>query len=172
MATKKDVNVRFVAGRVFAEAGAADKAQEISTGLKAETLIEPQTYAKIIDGLVALQQKNTPQAIQLFSEANKSLDTWIGHFDLGRAYLEGGQFIEANSEYDICIKRRGESIEFLDDGPTYAYLPPIFYYQGRALQGLRSHGFGDSLQTYVSMRGQSKDDPLATDALHRLSAAQ
>jgi tetratricopeptide (TPR) repeat protein/predicted Ser/Thr protein kinase len=172
VASKKDVNIRFVAGRVFAEAGASDKAREISTGLAAESHIEPQTYAKIIDGLIAIQGKNTQGAIQLLSEANKSLDTWIGHFDLGRAYVEAGQFTEANSEFDICIKRKGESIEFLDDGPTYSYLPPVFYYQGRALQGLRSHGFSDSLQTYVTIRGESKDDPLAADALHQLTVAQ
>jgi tetratricopeptide (TPR) repeat protein len=143
----------------------------MANGLKAETLVESQTYGKIIEGLIALQKKNAQPAIQTFSDANKALDTWIGHFDLGRAYLQAGQFIEANSEFDVCIKRRGESLELLDDGPTYAYLPAIFYYQGRALEGMKNRGFTEPLQTYITIRGDSKEDPLAVDALLRIASA-
>jgi tetratricopeptide (TPR) repeat protein len=172
LANKSDANARFIAGRVFAEAGENARAQEMANGLKAETLVESQTYGKIIEGLIALQKKNAQPAIQTFSDANKALDTWIGHFDLGRAYLQAGQFIEANSEFDVCIKRRGESLELLDDGPTYAYLPAIFYYQGRALEGMKNRGFTEPLQTYITIRGDSKEDPLAVDALRIAGAAQ
>ena len=85
----------------------------------------------------------------------------MGHFDLGRAYLEAGAFTQADSEFDRCIKRRGEAQSlFLDEEPTYGYLPPVYYYQGRVREGLKNAGFAESYRTYLSIRGQSKEDPL------------
>lgn len=169
LAHKKDSDARFMAGRIFAQIGQVKRAQEMSASLASESASESQTYAKIIDGLIALQQKDLQRAIQVLSEATKQLDTWIGHFDLGRAYVEAGQFTEANSEFDVCMKRRGESLELLDDGPTYGFLPPLFYYQGRALAGMHSPGFADMLKSYIKQRGESKDDPLLVGARRQLS---
>ncbi|MGB6697101.1 MAG: hypothetical protein WBE56_23110, partial [Terracidiphilus sp.] len=101
--------------------------------------------------------------------ANNLLNTWIGHFDLGLAYLEAGAFTEADSEFDECTKRRGEAIElFMDNVPTYAYFPPVYYYEGRAREGMKSAGFADFYRTYLSIRGQSSDDPLVVDIRRRL----
>jgi tetratricopeptide (TPR) repeat protein/predicted Ser/Thr protein kinase len=168
LTNSKRVTVRFLAARVFAETGEAARAHELAGALSAELLVERQTYGKIIEGQIALQNKDLQNAIQLFTDANKALDTWIGHFDLGRAYLAAGLFTEANSEFDKCIKRRGESVELMDDGPTYGYFPPIYYYQGLVLEGLKSPGFTESLRTYLTIRGQSSEDPMVSDARHRL----
>ena len=71
-----------------------------------------------------LKSGDSRQAIKVLTEANALLDTWIGHFDLGRAYLEAGLFAQADSEFDRCIKRRGEALSlFLDEEPTYGYFP-------------------------------------------------
>ncbi len=95
----------------------------------------------MILGEAALKEHNPKQAIQLFTEAKDLIDTWIGRFDLGRAYLEAGAFAEADSEFDRCLKRRGEALElFMDDMPTYSYLPIVYYYQGRVREGLKSPG--------------------------------
>ena len=52
---------------------------------------------------------------------------------------EAGAFAEADSEFDQCLKRRGELLElFTDDMPTYSYLPPVYYYQGRVRENLKS----------------------------------
>ena len=89
------------------------------------------------------------------------LDTWIGRFDLGRAYLQAGAFAEADSEFERCIKRRGEALEFFqDDMPTYSYLPIVYLYEGKALEGLKSAGFVDSYRKYLEIRGKSMEDPL------------
>jgi hypothetical protein len=97
------------------------------------------------------------------------LDTWIGHYDLGRAYLEAGAFTEADSEFETCLKRKGESIElFMDNVPTYAWFPPVDYYEGRAQEGLKNNEFADSYKSYLSIRGQSTEDPLVADIRHRL----
>ena len=77
--------------------------------------------------------------------------------------------MEADSEFDRCIKRRGEALElFMDNVATYAYFPPVYYYQGRVREGLKSPGFTESYRTYLSIRGQTGGDPLAPDARRRL----
>ena len=108
----------------------------------------------------------------MVTEANGLLDTWIGHFDLGRAYLEAGQFTQADSEFDRCIKRRGEALSlFLDEEPTYAYFPTVHYYQARAREGLNSEGFAESYRTYLNFRGNSSEDSLVEQARRRASPA-
>jgi tetratricopeptide (TPR) repeat protein len=145
------------------------EARQLANGLASEIYAEPQAYAKLIVGEVALHDHNTKEAIQFFTEARNQLDTWIGRFDLGRAYLAAEAFGEADSEFDRCIARRGEALEFfLDDLPTYSFLPPVYYYQGRILEGLGSKGFADSYHTYLSIRGQSMEDPLVAEIQRRL----
>ncbi len=81
----------------------------------------------------------------------------MGHFDLGRAYLEARQFTQADSEFDRCLKRRGEALPLLlDDEPTYAYLPPVYYYQGRVREGLNSEGFADSYRDVSQVSAASR----------------
>jgi tetratricopeptide (TPR) repeat protein len=145
-----------------------DKARAISTALASELQPEPQAYARIIEGLVAMKNRNPREAIKILTEANGLLDTWIGHFDLGRAYLDAGAFTQADSEFDRCLKRRGEALAlFLDEEPTYGLFPPVYYYQGRAREGLGGANFAESYRAYVEIRGKSADDPLLPDALTR-----
>ncbi len=140
----------------------------LSAGLAAELQAEPQAYASIIDGLVALESGDARQAIKLLTAANGLLDTWIGHFDLGRAYLDAGAFPQADSEFDRCLKRRGEALAlFLDEEPTYGYFPPVYYYQGRVREGLKSTKFAESYVAYLDIRGKSTEDPLVPEVRAR-----
>lgn len=164
LANGQTLQVRFLAGRVFAEAGETAQAKKIADSLAKETQAEPQAYGKIIEGKLALQQGDSPLAIKDITDADNLLDTWIGRFELGRAYLQAGQFVEADSEFDRCLKRRGEALElFMDNVPTYGYVPFVYYYQGRVRQGLKSPAFADSYRTYLSVRGQSTEDPLVAE---------
>ena len=130
------MKIRFLAGRTLAEAGDISSAQTVAASFASETQAEPQAHGKIIDGLIILKRGDAQQAINVLTEANRLLDTWIGHFDLGRAYLEAGQFIQADSEFDRSLKRRGEALSlFLDEEPTYGYFPAVYYYQGRVREG-------------------------------------
>jgi eukaryotic-like serine/threonine-protein kinase len=161
LATSKAVKIRFLAARVFVEAGVTARAHVLAAGLGSELQTEPQAYAKIVEGEAALKSRDARHAITVLTEANKLFDTWMGHFDLGRAYLEAGALTQADSEFDRCIKRRGETLAlFLDEEPTVGYLPPVYYYKGRVREGLKSAGFADSYRTYLTIRGQSKEDPL------------
>jgi eukaryotic-like serine/threonine-protein kinase len=162
------VRIQFLAARAFVEAGEAGKARPLIDGLASQLRAEPQAYAKIVEGELALKQGDARQAIKVLTEANTLLDTWMGHFDLGRAYLEAGGLTQADSEFDRCIKRRGETLQLLlDDEPTYAYLAPVYYYQGRVREGLKTEGFAESYRAYLTLRGPSKEDPLVPEVLRR-----
>src|SRR5205823_3292785 len=118
----------------------------------------------IVEGRIALKKNDPRAAVKAMSDANNLLDTWIGRFELGRAYFESGQFVEADSEFDRCIKRRGESLElFMDNVPTYSFLPAVYYYQGRVREALKSPAAADAYKTYLSIRGQSSEDLLVAE---------
>jgi tetratricopeptide (TPR) repeat protein len=164
----KAAKIRFLASQIFVEAGQSAKARVQIEALANELQTEPQAYAKISEGALALKNKDPRQAIKLFLEGNNLLDTWIGHFELGRAYLELGQFAQADSEFDRCKKRRGEALSlFLDEEPTFSFLPLLHYYQGRTREGLKSEGFADSYREYLSIRGTSTEDPLLPEIRRR-----
>jgi eukaryotic-like serine/threonine-protein kinase len=170
LANSKSVKIRFLAARTFVEAGELAKARDLAVSLSSEIQKSPHVYAKLILGEAALHEHDTNQAIELFNEAKERSDTWIGRFDLGRAYLEAGAFTEADAEFERCIQRHGEVLElFMDDVPTYSYLPPAYYYQGRDRQGLNNPDFSDFYRTYLGIRGQSTQDPLVADIRQRLS---
>ena len=163
------VPVRVLAARALLEAGEIARAQKLADGLASEVQPETQAYAKIIRGDLALQRGDKNEAINMFTGATQLVDTWIGRFELGRAYLEARMFVEADSEFDRCMKRRGEALEIFQDSiPTFAYFPPIYYYQGRVREGLKSSGFADSYRMYLSIRGKAGEDPLLADIRRRL----
>jgi tetratricopeptide (TPR) repeat protein len=168
LAHSQAVKIRFLAGRIFADVGSTARARALAAGLASELQAEPQAYAKILEGEIALKAGDARLAIKSFTDANTLLDTWIGHFDLGRAYLEAGAFIQADGEFDRSIKRRGEVLAlFLDEEPTYGYLPPVHYYQGRVREGLKNAGFAESYRTYLNIRGNSAEDRLLPEIRRR-----
>ena len=169
LANSQATRVRFLAGLTFVEAGAASKGEKLAAALAAEVQAEPQAYAKIIEGAAALSTGDARPAIKALTEANNMLDTWIGRFELGRAYLQAGLFVESDAEFEKCIKRRGETLEILfNNVPTYGYFPPVYYYQGRAREGLKSPGAADSYRTYLSIREKAGEDPLLPEIRRRL----
>jgi tetratricopeptide (TPR) repeat protein len=168
LSSSKIVKIRFLAGRIFAAAGQAARAEALAAGLASELQTESQVYAKLIEGEIARNSGDPRKAVKAFTEANNLLDTWIGHFDLGRAYLEAGLFTEADSEFDRCIKRRGEALSlFLDQTATYGYFPIIYYYVGRVREEQKSAGFAESYRTYLSIRGKAGEDPLLAEVRKR-----
>jgi eukaryotic-like serine/threonine-protein kinase len=133
------VKIRFIAARIFIEAGDVSRAVPFIDSLASERQDEPRAYAKILSAGVALKGSDVSQALQLLNEANSILDTWIGHFDLGRAYVEDGDFVSADSEFERCVKRRGEALSlFLDQEPTYAYFRPVEEYQRLVRQAIKT----------------------------------
>jgi tetratricopeptide (TPR) repeat protein len=161
-------DVRLLAGRILAEAGELSQARVLAAGFATEFAAEPQAYGKMLEGVIALKDGDARLAVKVLLEANAVLDTWLAHFDLGRAYLEAGQFVQADAEFDNCNKRRGESMALLlDEEPTYGYFPPVHYYQGRVREQLKNAGFADSFRAYLSIRDKSTEDPLLPEVRKR-----
>jgi hypothetical protein len=53
--------------------------------------------------------------------------------------------------------------------PTYGYLPPVYYYQGKAREGMNSAAFRGSYRTYLSIREKADEDPLLPEIRKRLA---
>lgn len=129
-ASSKAVKIRFLAARTYIESGEIARATSLIESLGGELQSEPQAYAKLLEGDIALKKGNARQAIAAMQDANKLLDTWIGDFELGRAYVAAGAALQAEAQFDRCVKRRGEALAlFLDEEPTFAYFPQVLAYQ-------------------------------------------
>jgi tetratricopeptide (TPR) repeat protein len=166
----KDDGVVVSVARVYAQAGLDAKAAALVSGLGARFEADPQAYAKLIQGEIQLSKGNLREAIKVFREAQSLADTWLGHFDLARAYVEASAFTEASSELDLCLKRRGEATAlFLDDIPSYRYFPPVFYFLGRVQEGLKSPASSDSYKNFLSLKEKADHDPFVADARRRLA---
>ena len=160
LAMSKSVKTQFLAGRVLAAAGELAQTRALAANLASALKPEPQSYAKLLEAAVALQEGNANQSVALASQAAGLFDTWIAHFDLGRAFLEAGAFPQADSEFDRCIRRSGEAMElFMDDVATYGYFPPVYYYLGRMREGMKSSG-RETHMKYFEIRGKAGEDPL------------
>jgi eukaryotic-like serine/threonine-protein kinase len=164
----QSVKTRFLTARILLETGQTARALKTAASLAGEIETEPQALAKVIEAEIALKNNEPRQAIKTLTEATTVLDTWIGRFDLGRAYLEAGLFPQADSEFDRCFKRRGEALSFfLDDQPNFGYVPLLYYYRGRVWEELNTSGFADAYRTYLDIRGKASEDPLLPEVRRR-----
>ena len=168
LATDKDVEVAFRAARTFLEAGQQAKAMAIAADLANHLEAEPQAYAKLLQG-EAVMEKNPREAITLFQEAGKLVDTWLGHLDLAQAYLAAGAFTEASSELDNCRNRIGEATAvFLDDIPSFHYFPPVYYFVGRVQEGNQSPAAAESFRQFLAIKAHADPgDRMVEDARKR-----
>ena len=169
LANSETSKIRLLTAQIFIETGELAKAQKLAASLASDLQTEAQVDSKIVEGGLALKRGDAPQAIKILTEANKLLDTWIGHLELGRAYLGARTFVEADAEFEQCIKRRGEALSlFIDEVPTYGYFPIVYYYQGRAREGMKSPGAMESYRNYLNIRGQAGEDPLLAEIRRRV----
>lgn len=171
LAHDKGPLVQFSAGRIYVEAGQYASVQGLISQLSSRLDPDGQAYGKLLEGAMSLKRGDARRAIALFQEAEKLSDTWIGRLDLGRAYVEAGAFTEADSELEKCLKRRGEaSAIYLDDVPTFRSLPPVYYYLGRAQEGLKSPAAVESFKTFLSIKEKGDEAGLVKDAQKRVAA--
>ncbi|HYL15372.1 MAG TPA: protein kinase [Terriglobales bacterium] len=165
----KGTGVTFWAARIYIGANQAAKALALAKQLAAQLEPDPQAYAKLIEGEVELKAGRPRDALKLFLESRKVADTWMGRFDAGRAYVDAGAFAEAASDLEVCLKRRGEATAvFLDENPSYFVFPPVYYYLGRAQEGLKSAAAADSYKTFLSVKAEGDDAGIVADARKRL----
>ncbi len=161
-------NILYPAARMYLATGREPKALALAAELAKRLEPDPQAYAELIQGEAELSRGKASEAIKHFTAAKKIADTWAGRLDLGKAYLDAGAFTQADDELETCIKRRGEATAlFLEESPSYRVFPPVYYYLGRAREGLKSPGAADAFKTLLAFQ-TGEGDPLAADARKRL----
>jgi serine/threonine protein kinase/tetratricopeptide (TPR) repeat protein len=167
---RADEPIAFPAANIFLEAGREQRAMALASMMKSSLDPQPRAYSRVIDGLILLKHKDYRAALAALQEAQKLSDTWFGRLALARAYLEAGAFAEADSELDNCIRRLGETTAiFFDDEPSLRYLPPAYYYRGRAREGLHIPSAGDDYRAFLQLKTHSLPDPLVADAKRRIT---
>jgi tetratricopeptide (TPR) repeat protein len=169
VAMARGENVLYPAARVYIATGRESAALALADELAGRLEPDPQAYAELIRGEVELARGKYPEAIKHMTAAKKIADTWAGRFDLGRTYLEAGAFAEADTELEACVKRRGEATAlFLEESPSYHVFPPVYYYLGRALEGLKSPNAPGAFQNFLAVK-TGEGGPLVSDARRRLA---
>jgi len=108
------------AALIYASAGDNEKALEIANSLAQQLSPQSHAYAGLIEAVVALESGDHLAAINRLTAAIQAADLWLLRFYQGRAYLEGGYYVEALDEFTAAADRHGEATAlFLDDLPTY-----------------------------------------------------
>jgi tetratricopeptide (TPR) repeat protein len=164
------VSDRFEAARIYLAAGRPSKARTLASELASRLEPDPRAYALLVEGEIDLLDGSPREAARHFQEAAAIADTWLGRFDLGRALLDAGAFAEAHAEFEHCLTRRGEATAvFLDDRPSYRYVPPVYYYLARAQEGLGSPAATRSYEAFLAVK-KTEEDPLVREARRRLAS--
>ena len=167
----QEMGLLFTAALNYIQSDREEEALALAEKLEKQLQPEPQAYAKLIAGEAKMANGDISEAFKLFKEAQDHLDTWLGRFALGRANLERAQFTEAHSELEMCEKRMGEATSvFFDDVPTSRYLPLIYYYLGRAQEGMKSPSVKESYLKFLDMKEKGDEgDLMVLDARRRLN---
>jgi len=164
-------DIMFAAAQVYLEAGQEDKARNMAGELGKKVQDVHLGYAKLLGGYLSLKRGDTTNALNLFDEAQGLVDTWLGRFALGSAYIEAGAFTEAAAEFEKCEKRKGEALSvFLNDLPTVRYLDSLDYYIGRAQEGGGNAAAAkESYQRFLNIKAKADaGQALVEDARSRL----
>jgi len=161
--------------RVLLRAGAREQALQIARDLDNKLQQHTGAYARIIMAETALDRANLAEAIELIRDAQKRRDFWLTRLLLGRANLAADRATEALAELEAAAKRRGETTDmFFDDLPTLRYLPPAFYWLGRAQEATgQTARARESYNTFITQyAGTDTPDPTLVDARRRAAALQ
>ena len=170
--TSNEIEFLFAAAQIYLNANQEDKARDLHTELNKKLQPEPRAYAKLIGGELSRARGDIGNAVNLFHEANSENDTWLGHFFLGRAYLQAEDYTAASSEFEICLKRSGETASvFLNDLPSFRYLPPLYFYLGRTQEGFSKETASASYNKFLKIKEKGDgSDPMVSEARRRLVA--
>ena len=163
--------IALFAGRVLIFAGKPERGDALATELDQKLDQVSQVYAKLLAGEADLKRGAARAAVDNFNAAQKILDTWLGRDALGRAYLAANVLPDAQTEFDVCLTRKGEATTvLLDDIPTYRLLAATRYYMGRVQEGQGSPAAASSYKTFLTIKEKGDEQGLVADARRRLAA--
>jgi tetratricopeptide (TPR) repeat protein len=162
--------IHFLAARALIDAGEESRAEALATALDGKLQKQTKSLALMIRGDIAMKKKRLSDAVDAYRDAQKAHDSWISRLLLGKAYVEAEHFPEALTQLETADKRAGEATDLFDsDTTTLRYLPPLYYWLGRAQEGIGSADAArKSYQRYLSIRAQAvPQDALLADAKRR-----
>jgi serine/threonine protein kinase/Flp pilus assembly protein TadD len=139
------------------------KRQDEASAKASAKIIEGEIY--LVEGHKLEAENELGKAIELLNEAKGLEDRWDIRYDLGYAYLKKGDFAEAHSEYELCLKRDYEAIA----GGIWESIPLVYYYLGQVQEGLKSPAAKDSYEVFLKMKKRSDGDIFVEDARKRLA---
>jgi tetratricopeptide (TPR) repeat protein len=125
------------AAEIYAGLGDLEAADAIAEKFAEQLRPQARAYARMIKGIVALENQQYVQAIDELKAALGFADLWIVRYYLGRSYLAAGYPAEASSEFDAAHQRRSEAMAmFFDDVPTWRYTAFLAEQRERAREAL------------------------------------
>ena len=173
VALSRNETVLYPAARVLLHAGQEAEADKMASHFESELQSQTRAYAGLLRGEMAQHRNRLPDAIDAYRRSLERSDSWFGRYLLAQAYLEAGHDAEALAEFELCLKRRGETSDvFFADTPTVRYFPPLHYWLARAQQEVGALGEARSgYESFLALRKQADaPDSLAADASRRLAA--
>jgi tetratricopeptide (TPR) repeat protein len=162
--------IHFLAARALIDAGEVERAEQLATALEGKLQKQTKSLALMIRGGIAMKRNRLSDAVDAYRDAQKAYDSWISRLLLGRAYVEAGHFPEALSQLETADKRASEATDLFDsDTTTLRYLPPLYYWLGRAQEGMvGSDAARKSYQRFIAIREHADTgDALLADARRR-----
>jgi tetratricopeptide (TPR) repeat protein len=171
--TNRGLPTLVAAARLHVRLGNVGAAQDLVAELDKRLQPQPRAYAKIIEGEIAVRNREPADAIEAFSAAIKLADLWLARFDLGVAYVQADHWAEGLRELEACEKRKGEATAlFLDDSPTFRYLTPLPYWLARAQEGLgQTPAAAENYKKFLAPAPASSKEPLVLDARRRTASS-
>jgi superkiller protein 3 len=164
-------SIALFAGRVLIRAGKPERGDALAAELDQKLDQLSQMCAKLLAGEADLKRNAARAAIDNFNASQKILDTWLGRDGLGRAYLTANAFPEAQTEFDVCLTKKGEATTVLvDDIPTYRLFATTRYYIARVQEAQGSSAAGSSYKTFLSIKEKGDEQGLVADARRRVAA--
>jgi tetratricopeptide (TPR) repeat protein len=165
----------LLAGRILVVAGKPERGEQLAADLMKRLDQQAQMLGKLLAGEVALKRGDAHAAVENFNSAQKIIDTWLGRDALGRAYLKAGEYTDAQTEFDACLRRQGEATTLLiDDIPTYRVMASARYYMGLAQEGQGGAGAKaaalESYKTFLSIKEKADEQGLVADARRRVAS--
>ena len=172
--SSNEESVLYPAGRVLVAAQQRVGVLEATTKLESLLQSQSSSYARLLQGEMALDEGDLPKAMTALREGWQVYDSWFAHFLLGRAYFEAERFPEALDELELCLRRKGEATDvFLNDSSTLRYFVPALYWIGRSREMVSGpEAAREAYAMYLDLRGNSpENDPFAASALERIGLA-
>jgi serine/threonine protein kinase/tetratricopeptide (TPR) repeat protein len=169
-ARSDEVRVIALACIVYIEAGREDRAATFHSRLDGSLLADERAAAKLLTGESLRAKGRAREAVASYQEGLRILDSWLGHFRLGLAYLDMQAFPEAYNELQTSMARRGEAAIYWV--PSAHLVPPIFYYLARAQEGLGSPEATATYKAFLALEPDAQGDPLAEDAKRRVGRVE